>query len=104
MWWVTSQKTGASVLGLEHVLGRGRDETTWTWLQKLHRAMVRPGRDRLTGTVEVDETPLGGVEEWARGRQTEKKAMIAVAAGERGPGIGRIRVRRIRPPRFRRRP
>lgn len=95
MWWVTSQKTGASALSLQHVLGLGSYETAWTWLHKLRRAMVRPGRDRLTGTVEVDETLLGGVEEWARGRQTEKKAMIAVAAEERGPGIGRIRLRRI---------
>ena len=95
MWWVTSQKTGASALGLQRVLGLGSYETAWTWLHKLRRAMVRPGRDRLTGTVEVDETLLGGVEEWARGRQTEKKAMIAVAAEERGPGIGRIRLRRI---------
>jgi len=95
MWWVTSQKTGASALGLQHVLGLGSYETAWTWLHKLRRAMVRPGRDRLTGTVEVDETLLGGVEEWARGRQTEKKAMIAVAAEKRGPGIGRIRLRRI---------
>jgi transposase-like protein len=95
MWWVTSQKTGASALGLQQVLGFGSYETAWTWLHKLRRAMVRPGRDRLTGTVEVDETLLGGVEEWARGRQTEKKAMIAVAAEEDGPGIGRIRLRRI---------
>jgi transposase-like protein len=95
MWWVTSQKTGASALGLQQVLGMGSYETAWTWLHKLRRAMVRPGRDRLTGTVEVDETLVGGVEEWARGRQTEKKAMIAVAAEERGPGIGRIRLRRI---------
>jgi transposase-like protein len=95
MWWVTSQKTGASALGLQHVLGLGSYETAWTWLHKLRRAMVRPGRDRLTGTVEVDETLVGGVEEWARGRQTEKKAMIAVAAEEHGPGIGRIRLRRI---------
>ena len=95
MWWITSQKTGASALGLQHVLGLGSYETAWTWLHKLRRAMVRPGRDRLTGTVEVDETLVGGIEEWARGRQTEKKAMIAVAAEERGPGIGRIRLRRI---------
>lgn len=95
MWWVTSQKTGTSALGLQQVLGLGSYETAWTWLHKLRRAMVRPGRDRLTGTVEVDETLLGGVEEWARGRQTAKKAMIAVAAEERGPGVGRIRLRRI---------
>ncbi len=95
MWWVTSQKTGASALGLQQVLGCGSYETAWTWLHKLRRAMVRPGRDRLTGTVEVDETYLGGLEEGVRGRQTEKKALIAVAVEEVGGGSGRIRMRRI---------
>ena len=67
MWWVTSQKTGASAVGLQRVLGLGSYETAWTWLHKLRRAMVRPGRDRLTGRVEVDETYIGGVEEGVRG-------------------------------------
>ena len=57
--------------------------------------MVRPGRERLTGTVEVDETLLGALEEGAYGRKTAKKAMIAVAAEARGRRIGRIRLRRI---------
>ncbi len=95
MWWVASQKTGASAVGLQQVLGLGSYETAWTWLHKLRRAMVRPGRDRLTGRVEVDEAFIGGLEEGVRGRQTEKKALIAVAAEEVGEGIGRIRMRRI---------
>jgi transposase-like protein len=57
--------------------------------------MVRPGRDRLSGWVEVDETYLGGLEEGARGRQTDRKALIVIAAQADGPGIGRIRMRRI---------
>jgi transposase-like protein len=95
MWWVTSQKTGASAVGLQQVLGLGSYETAWTWLHKLRRAMVRPGRDRLSGTVQVDETYLGALEEGVRGRQTEKKALIAVAVEEAGERIGRIRIRRI---------
>jgi len=55
MWWVANQKTGASAIGLQQVLELGSYETAWTWLHKLRRAMVRPGRDRLTGRVEVDE-------------------------------------------------
>jgi transposase-like protein/ribosomal protein L37AE/L43A len=96
MWWVTSQKNGASALGLQRVLGLGSYKTAWSWLHKLRRAMVRPGRDRLRGRVEVDETYLGGVEEGVRGRQTEAKALIAVAAEEDGMGIGRIRMATIR--------
>ena len=57
--------------------------------------MVRPGRDRLTGRVQVDETYLGGIEEGVRGRQTFKKALIAVAAEEKGKAIGRIRMLRV---------
>ena len=95
MWWVAAQKNGASALGLQRVLGLRSYEKAWTWLHKFRRAMVRPGRDRLAGTVEVDETFLGGLEEGVRGRGAEKKALIVVAAQEEGRGVGRIRLRRI---------
>jgi transposase-like protein len=95
MWYATNQKNGVSALGLQRVLGLGSYETAWTWLHKLRRAMVRPGRDSLCGTVEVDETYVGGVEKGKRGRQTETKAIVAVAAEENGKGIGRIRLRRV---------
>jgi hypothetical protein len=51
MWYVTSQKNGASALGLQRVLGLGSYETAWTWLHKLRRAMIRPDRDRLSGWI-----------------------------------------------------
>jgi transposase-like protein len=95
MWFVTSQKNGVSALGLQRVLGFGSYETAWTWLHKLRRAMVRPGRDALGGVVEVDETYVGGPEEGVRGRQTETKAIVVVAAEESGRGVGRIRLRRV---------
>ena len=96
IWWVTSQKNGVSALGLQRVLGLGSYETAWTCLHKLRHAMVRPGRDKLSGRVEVDETYLGGLEEGVRGRKTEKKALIAVGAEEKGKGIGRIRICQIK--------
>jgi transposase-like protein len=95
MYWLVSQKNGASALGLQAVLGLGSYKTAWTWLHKFRRAMVRPGRDRLSGRVEVDETYLGGSEEGVRGRQTDRKSLIVIAAQEDGPGIGRIRMKRI---------
>lgn len=95
IWWVTTQKTGASALGLQRILGLGSYETAWTWLQKLRRAMVRPGRERLSGAVEVDESYVGPTEEGLRGRRTRRKALIVVAAEEDGEGIGRIRMRRV---------
>jgi len=51
MWFVTSQKHGASVLGLKRVPGLGSYNTAWIWLHKLRRAMVCPRRDQLTGRL-----------------------------------------------------
>jgi len=95
LWQVTSQKYGASALGVQRVLGLGSYETAWSWLHKLRRAMVRPGRDRLSGRVEVDETYVGGMAEGKRGRGAERKALVVVAAQEDGRGIGRIRLARV---------
>ena len=96
MWHVTAQKNGISALGLQRVLGLGSYQTAGTWLHKLRRAMVRPGRERLSGMVEVDETYWGGPEEGLSGRQTERKALIAVAVEEKGAGMGRLRMGRVR--------
>ena len=95
MWHVVSQKNGVSALGLQRVLGLGSYKTAWAVLHKLRRAMVRPGRDRLGGVVEVDEAYWGGHEIGARGRLTVDKALIIVAAEADGGGIGRIRLQHI---------
>lgn len=95
IWYVSSQKNGASALGLQRVLGLGSYETAWTWLHKLRRVMVRPGRDKLSGWVEVDETWLGALEEGVAGRKKGDKALVVIAAEADGPGIGRIRMRPI---------
>jgi len=96
MWAVTSQKTGISALGLQRELGLRSYKTAWSWLHKLRRAMVRPGRDRLTGRVEVDEAYIGGVHPGRGGRQTETKPLVAVAVQvEARRRLGRIRLRRL---------
>ena len=95
VWHVTSQKHGASALGLQRVLGLGSYVTAWSWMHKLRRAMVRPGRDALSGRVEIDETYVGGLAGGKRGRGSQKKALVVIAAEEDGAGIGRIRMARI---------
>jgi transposase-like protein len=95
MWLVTSQKHGASALGLKRVLGLGSYNTSWTWLHKLRRAMVRSGRDKLTGEVEVDETYVGGAAKKVRGRGAKRKTIVAIAAEVRGRGTGRIRMAQV---------
>jgi hypothetical protein len=95
MWQVASQKNGVSALGLQRVLGLGNYKTAWSLLHKLRRAMVRPGRDRLSGVVEVDEAYWGAEESGVRGRRTVSRALIIVAAQADGNGIGRIRLQHI---------
>ena len=95
MWFVASQKHAASALGLQRVLGLGSYNTAWTWLHKLRRAMVRPGRDRLIGPVEVDETYVGGVGSIVRGRGAKRKTIVVIASEVRGRGPGRIRMVKV---------
>jgi hypothetical protein len=45
--------------------------------------------------VEVDETFYGGEEEGVRGRQTENKSLIVIAAQEDGAGTDSARLGRI---------
>lgn len=98
MWYITSQKNGASAKNIQQLLGLGSYQTAWTWLHKLRRAMVRSGRERLHGVVEVDETYIGGLEEGRRGRPRadSKKVPVIIAAEVDGKGIGRIRLRQLR--------
>ena len=95
MWYVTTQKHGINALGLQRVLGFGSYQTAWAWLHKLRRAMIRPGRDRLYGEVEVDEKYFGGLEAGVSGRETETKSIVMIAAEVQGRGIGRIRMARV---------
>ncbi len=94
MWQVTNQKSGISALGLQRSLGIGSYRTAWACLHKLRAAMVRPGREQLSGEVEVDETFIGGYEKGKGGRHIGKKSLVIIAAEVRGKGIGRIRVKR----------
>lgn len=95
MWELTTQKYGANALGLQRVLDLKSYTTAWAWLQKLRRAMVRPGRDRLGGSVQVDESYVGGEENGVKGRKTIKKAIVVIAVEAKEEAIGRIRLRHV---------
>jgi hypothetical protein len=97
IWYVTSQKNGTSAASIQRILGLRSYQTAWTWLHKLRRAMVRPGRDLLRGRVEVDETFVGG-EDPRGGAWVDRKAVVVIAAEEDGPGIGRIRLASVPAP------
>ena len=92
-WQMTSQKHGVSALGVQRSLGLGSYQTAWAMLHRYRVAMVRSGRERLSGHVEVDEAYVGGVEGKVHGRETEREAIVAIAVEiENLKGFGRIRL------------
>jgi hypothetical protein len=92
VWFVTSQKNGMSAAGLQQALGFGSYETAWAWLHKMRRAMVRPDRELLTGTVELDQSFLGGRSTGKTGGSSGKVPVtIAVERDDRGR-LGRVRL------------
>lgn len=95
IWHMVSQKQGVSALGLQQVLGLQRYETTWIMLHKLRAVMVRPGRNRWFGTVEIDETYIGGTRPGKRGRGAANKSLVVIAVEDKNNHLGRIRLRRV---------
>jgi ISXO2-like transposase domain len=93
-WLFATQKDGISAQSLQRSLEIGSYPTAWAMLHRLRSVLVRPGRDRLSGTVQVDETFIGGDEPGLRGgRARGKKVLtgITVEVGE-PKGIGRCRM------------
>jgi transposase-like protein len=93
-WLFATGKDGVAALSLKRTLGIGSYQTAWAMLHRLRSVLVRPGRDRLAGVVEVDETFIGGVEEGLpAGRTPGKKVLTGIAVEVRAPrGFGRCRM------------
>lgn len=98
---LTSSKSGISAKEFERELGISY-RAAWLMLQKLRRAMVRPGRDgdKLSADIEVDESYLGGPSPGGkRGRGAEGKVIVAIAVERKDQGkkskrwkLGRARI------------
>jgi transposase-like protein len=97
-WMFATEKDGVSALSLRRALEIGSLQTAWAMLHRLRSVLVRPGRDRLSGTVEVDETFIGGEEPGlSGGRARGKKTLTGIAVEIHEPkGIGRCRMAILR--------
>jgi transposase-like protein len=92
IWWIVAQKNGVSATGIKNILGLGSYQTAWEWLQKFRRLMVIPGREKLSGDVEIDETFVGGEKPGKRGRGAEGKDLVVIAVEVKEYGLGRVRL------------
>jgi transposase-like protein/ribosomal protein L37AE/L43A len=95
MWWFTTKKSGFNAVDLQNYLGLGSYTTAWSWLQKLRCCTIRSDREKLSGTIEVDEFYLGGQRSGKRGRGAEHKYPVAVAVEKKGKKLGRLRLQVI---------
>jgi transposase-like protein len=93
-WQFATAKDGISALSLQRSLEIGSYQTAWAMLHRLRSVLMRPGRERLSGVVEVDETYIGGEEPGLRGgRAKGKKLLVGIAVERLQPrGLGRCRM------------
>ena len=96
-WLFATGKDGISALSVKRTLEIGSYPTAWAMLHRLRSVLVRPGREQLSGTVEVDETYIGGEEPGLPGgRAKGKKVLTCIAVELREPkGLGRCRIQPI---------
>ena len=94
-WHLTTAKNGLSAKTLERTLGV-RYRVAWTMLQRFRVAMVRADRSRLLGSVEVDETMVGGVNHGGKKGRGSAKSIVVIAVEVLEPkGFGRVRMHHI---------
>lgn len=93
-WLFSTGKDGIAALSLQRTLEIGSYQTAWSVLHRLRAVLVGPGRDRLSGMVEVDDAYIGAQEPGLPGgRARGKKVVVGVAVEVREPkGMGRCRI------------
>lgn len=91
-WRMVGDKVGVSATQIQREMEFGSYQTGWAMLHRYRSVMVRPGRDRLRGEVEVDEAFFGGPEAGIRGRGALGKVLVAGAVERHQHGFGRVRL------------
>ena len=91
-WLVATAEQGVSARQLARALDLGSYETAWTMLHRFRRAMVRSGRPRLEGRVELGSVTAPGRPDPADGPVA---ATAAIALEDRGQAPGRVRMQRL---------
>lgn len=92
VWLMTADKGGVSAAHLQRVLPISSYQTAWAMLARYRQVMSPAGSAPLQGTVEVDETFLGGPRSGKTGRGALGKTLVAGAIEILPDGWGRARL------------
>ena len=81
-WLLFAAKSGIRAQHLQRALDIGCFQTAGAMLHRLRQVLVRPGRDRLAGSVGANETYMGDEEPGLRGsRQRGMKVGASISRG-----------------------
>ena len=102
-YMMATHTPGMSAKQLQRYLGTTSYETAWYLLQRFRRAMVNESRSTLSGTVEADETLVGGPAKGKKGRGVAKGenkslvlGMVEVLSYKDDSGKSKKRAGRVR--------
>jgi transposase-like protein len=86
---ITESKKGISAAQLSRALGV-QYRTAWHLAHRIRKAMIEANPPKLTGTVEVDETYVGGKQKGHRRKNLNKEVVVGIR--ERGGDLRLIHV------------
>lgn len=89
---VTTHTPGMSALQFQRQVGLHNYATAFAMLHKLRSAMVKLGRTKLSGVVEVDETYIGSEQHGKPGRGAKGKVIVVGAVDTHGKYANRVRL------------
>jgi transposase-like protein len=97
---MATHSNGISALQLQRQLALGSYKTAWLLCAKLRGSMVAPGRNPLTGLVEVDETEIPCRSKYdpvtgGGGRSRQGKILVVGAVEVADGGPGRVRLAQV---------
>lgn len=96
VYLLVAEKSGTNMCALSRQIGVSY-RTAMLWARKIRHAMIRPDREPLSGTVEVDETTLGGPAPGYPGRKLgPNQALVLVMVEDAGGNCcGRVRLEMV---------
>jgi transposase-like protein len=81
--FLTQAKKGVSACQIQRMLGIGGYKTAWYLCHRIRSAMVEARREKLDGTVEMDETYIGGKVHGLSQRETKKMKEVVIGIRKR---------------------